>query len=179
MSLTPLERLRLHVGESAGATESRVDDPEGRRRVGSVLHTIKPYWHDGAWVFDDPQRGLRAKPLVAGTSEIIDRVLQAAGLRPHQPFSMTFGESEVPGLGYRFVLEWVRDGREGHWYRWGSTEGLCPGLVRYFDGAPKHIYCEVTVRRTPFSVFYEVQGEGLRGAPSDARAIFRLRTGRR
>ena len=109
--------------------------------MSDTSHTIKPYWHNGAWVFDDPSRGLCAKPFVA-----------RAGLQPRQPFMVTFTDYEYHGLGYRFVLEWVREDREGHWYRWSGMEALCPALVRYFDVAPKHIYCLVTPRRTPFLV---------------------------
>lgn len=170
MSLTPEDRLRLHVVEGPDATESHVYDAEGGQqggaRLGNVLNTIKAYWHDGGWVFDDSQRGLWAKPFVARAPEIIDRVLQGAGLRPRQPFTVTFGDHESPGLGYRFVLEWAREDREGHWYRSGGMEGLCPALVRYFDAAPKHIYCQVTARRTPFSVLHAAQVEGLWGARS-------------
>ena len=120
--------------------------------MSDTSHTIKPYWHSGAWVFDDPSRGLCAKPFVGRTPEIIDQVLRRAGLQPRQPFMVTFTDYEYHGLGYRFVLEWVREDREGHWYRWSGMEALCPALVRYFDVAPKRIYCLVTPRRTPFLV---------------------------
>jgi hypothetical protein len=130
--------------------------------MSDVSNTINPYWHNGAWVFDDPQRGLWAKPFVARTSEIVDQVLRRAGLQPRRPFTVTFGDHEFPGLGYRFVLEWVREDREGHWYRWGGMEGLCPALVRYFDAAPLCIYCVVTPRRTPFSVVGADRGDRLR-----------------
>lgn len=126
------------------------------------LNTIKPYWHDGAWVFDDPWRGLWAKPFIARTPEIIDQVLRGAGFRPRQPFTVTFADREFPALGYRFVLELVREDREGHWYRWGGMEGLCPALVRYFDAAPECIYCRVTPRRTPFSISPADRVDGLR-----------------
>jgi hypothetical protein len=120
--------------------------------MGTVTHRVKPYWHDGAWVFDDPQRGRRAQPFVARRPEIVDQVLRRAGLQSWQPFTLTFGDYEGSEVGYRFILEWEREDREGHWYRWGGMEGLCPALMRYFDAPPKYIFCQVTARRTPFSV---------------------------
>lgn len=120
--------------------------------MGGGSKTIKPYWHDHPWVFDDPQRVLWAKPFVARTPEMVDQLLSRAGLQPRQPFTVTFSDHDGIQFGYRFVLEWARDDREGHWYRWSGMEALCPALVRYFDGAPTRIYCLVTARRTPFLV---------------------------
>jgi len=142
--------------------------------MGNVMHTIKPYWHDGAWVFDDPQRGLRAKPLIARRPEIVDQVLRQAGLQSRQPFAVIFGDHECPGLGYRFVLEWVREDGEGDWYRWGGMEGLCPALVRYFDAVPACIYCLVTARKTPFSIMRPDQVDRL-GRPAARDTVDRLR----
>jgi hypothetical protein len=130
--------------------------------MGNVLQTIKPYRRDGTWVFDDPLRGIWAKPFVSRAPEIVDQVLRRAGLQPRQPFTVTFGDHESSGLGYRFVLKWVREDREGHWYRWSEMEGLCPALVRYFDAAPKYIYCLVTLQWTPFSVIEADRDDGLR-----------------
>jgi len=129
--------------------------------MGNVLHTIKPYWHVGAWVFDDPHHRLLAKPFVGRNPEIVDKVLRQAGLQPRQAFAVTFGDYESPGLGYQFVLEWVREDHEGHWYQWGGMEGLCLALLRYFGHAPKCIHCLVTLRKTPFSVMRGDQGEGM------------------
>lgn len=160
--------------------EERVANPAGTAAVGffvgletggatavsHILNTIKPYWHGGAWVFDDPGRGLTAKPFVARRPEIIDQVLRRAGLRPRQPITVTFTDHEFPGPGYRFVLEWSREDREGHWYRWSGMEALCPALVRYFDAAPKQIHCLVTARRTPFMV---LAGGRVAGPPRSPR----------
>jgi hypothetical protein len=130
--------------------------------MGKVLKTIKPYRRDGTWVFDDPLRGIWAKPFVSRAPGIVDQVLRYARLQSGQPVMVTFGDHESPGRGYRFVLEWVREDREGHWYRWEGMEGPCPALVRYFDAAPKRIYCLLTPRRTPFSVTGADQKDGLR-----------------
>jgi hypothetical protein len=135
--------------------------------------TIKPYWHDRAWVFDDPQRGLWAKPLVTRTPEMVDRVLRQAGLPPRQSFTVTFSDDDCPGFGYLFVLEWVREDHEGHWYGWSGMEGLCPALVRYFDAPPPRIYCRVTARRTPFSIVGADRGDRPSSAAGDMTALFR------
>jgi hypothetical protein len=126
-----------------------------------VPRTIKPYWYNGAWVFDDPERGTLAKPFVV-RSEMVDQMLRQAGLPPRQPFAVTFSDRDSPWPGYRIVLEWAREDHEGQWYRWGGTEGLCPALVRYFDAPPARIYCHVTVRRTPFSILTPGRGEPVR-----------------
>ena len=141
--------------------------------MGNVLNTIKPYWHDGAWVFDDPQRGQWAKPFVARTPEMVDQVLRRAGLPPRQPLTVTFSDDDNPGFGYRFVLEWAREDREGQWYRWGGMEGLCTALVRYFDAPPPRIYCRVTARKTPFSIMGADRGDRPESAARDVNALFR------
>ena len=141
--------------------------------MGNVLNTIKPYWHDGAWVFDDPQRGQWAKPFVARTPEMVDQVLRRAGLPSRQPLTVTFSDDDNPGFGYRFVLEWAREEREGHWYRWGGMEGLCTALVRYFDAPPPRIYCRVTARKTPFSIMGADRGDRPQSAARDVNALFR------
>src|SRR5579862_4547863 len=96
----PARRVRRQARDAGGSDKLPVDDVkegQGVATMGHVLNTIKPYWHDGAWVFDDPLRGLRAKPFVMRTPEIIDQVLRRAGLKPEQPFTVTFGDDESPG----------------------------------------------------------------------------------
>ena len=153
-------------------------DGAAEAEMGTVSTRIKPYWYDGAWVFDDFQRGLRAKPFITRAPAIVDHVLRRAGLQPRQPFTVTFGDHEFPALGYQFVLEWVREDAEGHWYRWGGMDGLCPALVRYFEAPPKRIYCEVTVRRTPFSVFHADRVGAHMGDVEAGRTRFSPRSGR-
>jgi hypothetical protein len=153
-----------------------VDDVKARQgvaRMGNVLNIIKPYWHDGAWVFDDSLRGLWGTPLVARTPEIMDQVLRLARLPPRQPLRVTFSDDDNPGFGYQFVLEWAREDREGQWYRWGGMEGLCTALVRYFDAPPPRIYCRVTARKTPFSIMGADRGDRPQSAARDVNALFR------
>ncbi len=115
--------------------------PISRQRP-NVLHTIRPYWDGATWVFDDPQRGLVREPFVGGTPDMIDRALVEAGLPPRQPFSAVFSDREFPG--WHIVLERVREESGGMWYRWAGMEGwLCPALLRYFDAAPRRIYCQI------------------------------------
>lgn len=119
---------------------------------GNII-TIKPYWHNRAWAFDDPVRGRWAKPFLDRSPEMVDQMLRQARLPARQSFVITFANRDWPGVGYRFVLDWVREEREGPWYRWSGGEGLCPELVRYFDAPPKQIYCHVTARKTLSSIF--------------------------
>ncbi len=164
--------LRRALDSKAGGTERRGGE------MSNVPARIKPYWYNGAWVFDDVQRGLRAKPFIARAPEIVDQVLRRAGLQPRQPFTVTFGDVELPAEGYQFVLEWVREDSAGHWYRWAGMDGLCPALVRYFDAPPKRIYCQVIARRTPFSVFHEDRVEVYTREVATGHARFSSRPGR-
>lgn len=179
----PRERLQAQVDERAYATRLRalvvaVRQPEGDR-TGPVLNTIKPYWYDGAWVFDDLTRRLWTKPLVARAPAVVDQILREAGLPPRQPFALTFSDRDAFRLGYRFVLEWVRDDREGTWYRWSGTEALWPGLLRYFDAPLARIHCQVRARRTPFSIFHTQRGERPQDSSVEAKETPILLAGHR
>ena len=155
MGLTTGERLRMYVGQMFHAADARVTEAEDptpvRSRTGNII-TIKPYWRNGAWVFDDPVRGRWANPFLDRSPEMVDRVLRQAQLPPRQSFVLTFADHDWPGVGYRFVLDWVRENSAGHWYRWNGAEALYPALVRYFDTPPEQIYCYLTARMTLSSI---------------------------
>ncbi|HEY6073543.1 MAG TPA: DUF6717 family protein [Anaerolineales bacterium] len=109
----------------------------------NALHTIQPYWNGGTWVFDDLGRDLRQEPFVAGTPELIDVLLAAVGLPARKQFLLVFSDQSFPDNQVR--LEWVREEDNGNWYRWGDGEGwLCPALLKYFETAPRKIYCRAT-----------------------------------
>ncbi len=104
--------------------------------------TIQPYWSGATWVFDDPQVGLRAEPFVAGVPDMIDRLLERAGLPPRERFLLIFSAQPFPG--HQAELEWVREEDGGNWYRSDGMEGwLCPALFKYFQSAPARIYCQI------------------------------------
>jgi hypothetical protein len=107
---------------------------------GAVL-SIEPYFHEGAWVFDDPVVGLVKEPFVSGVTEMIDRLVAQI---PNAAKGFRLQFSEKPFAGMQTALTWVRaDPVEGNWYRADGVadEGwLCPTLFWYFASAPKTIY---------------------------------------
>jgi hypothetical protein len=40
------------------------------------VFVIAPYRYAGTWVFDDPDRGLRQEPFVAGIPKVIDKIVK-------------------------------------------------------------------------------------------------------
>jgi hypothetical protein len=109
--------------------------------IASRVLVIKPYRHEGAWVFDDPSVGLHREPFVAGVTEMIDRLV-ASIPNTEKGFQLRF--APFPFEGHQTSLSWVRtDPVEGNWYRAEDTgeEGwLCPALFFYFPAAPEKIY---------------------------------------
>ena len=152
---TPDDRLRTYVGQIFRATDARVAEAENPKlppgRAGNII-TVKPYWHNQVWVFDDPVRGWWAKPFLGPSPEVVDQMLRQARLPLRQSFVIAFADRDWPGVGYRFVLDWVRENSQGHWYRWNGMERLYPALVQYFDAPPKQIYCHITSRTTLSSI---------------------------
>jgi hypothetical protein len=73
---------------------------------------------------------------------MIDAALTVKRLtNPEAGFRLVFSAGEFPGYDARF--DWVREGEGGNWYRSEDFEmegWLCPALLKYFEGAPKHIY---------------------------------------
>ncbi|MFM8890046.1 MAG: DUF6717 family protein [Planctomycetia bacterium] len=109
--------------------------------------TLHPYLFPGTecWVFDDARTGLKAEAFVAGTSEMITRVVTSKRI-PHTDngFLLTF--SDQPFEGHDVERRWVReDGGGGNWYE-GDVLGewmdnwLCPALLLYFENPPERLY---------------------------------------
>lgn len=110
------------------------------------LMTIKPYKHDGVWVFDDERVNLHREPLVAGVPEIIERLCAEKGINdPEDGFVAIF--SGLPFPGYHLKITWESEEPfGGNWYTAydGDMRGwLCPALFNYFDEAPPDIFVEV------------------------------------
>ena len=101
---------------------------------------IKPYWHLGTWVFDDPSTDLVQEPFVSGVPEMInDLVADIPNAR--QGFRLQFSSAPFPG--FQRKLEWVRTEFGGNWYRLDEPpmEGwLCPAMFLYFEEAPAELY---------------------------------------
>lgn len=104
------------------------------------IRVIKPYWHHGTWVFDDPIADLVQEPFVSGVPEMIDDLV-ADMPDARQGFRMLFSADPFPG--YQRKLVWVREEMGGNWYRADQppNEGwLCPALFRYFETAPPELF---------------------------------------
>jgi hypothetical protein len=111
--------------------------------MANALMVIFPYRFNGVWVFDDDRGGLVREPFVSGIPEMIDRIV-AHITDAENGFRLLFSASPFPG--HQEELTWVREEYEGNWYRWhkANLEGwLCPALFKYFDSAPRKIYCAV------------------------------------
>ena len=110
----------------------------------NAIMAIYPYKDSGPWVFDDKQTGLVKEPFIAGADTLIDRALEARGIRDGEKgFRLVFSSGEFPD--YDFIFQWVREGDGGNWYRSEEfdTEGwLCPALFKYFQAAPKQLFAK-------------------------------------
>lgn len=108
----------------------------------NAMLVIVPYWSGGTWVFDDVRVGLVAEPFVSGVPEMIDTLVKDIP-NAREGFRLLFSTSPFPG--YEAELHWVREEYGGNWYTWRVKEmqgWLCPALFKYFDDAPKRIYCK-------------------------------------
>ena len=104
------------------------------------ISALYPYRHEGLWVFDDPDAGLRREPFVFGIDKMIDRFVEGIpGAK--RGFRLLFSSTPFPG--YTIKLEWRRPEYGGNWY-WCQQlqmEGwLCPALFKYFSEAPPELY---------------------------------------
>lgn len=101
---------------------------------------IHPYLHEGAWVFDDEDKGLQKEPFIAGIDAMISRIVESQNLEV-QGFSVCFSAGFMPGA--TFTLDWLREEGGGNWYacpELGMEGWLCPALYKYFAVAPQKIY---------------------------------------
>ena len=107
----------------------------------SIL-TLKPYWYNGTWVFDDARVNLSKEAFVAGIPEMINHMTKDIP-NARKGFRLLFSANEFPG--YQLKIKWVREGDGGNWYYSDKLkmEGwLCPALFKYFKDAPKRIYAK-------------------------------------
>ena len=106
------------------------------------LQVLRPYRHQGSWVFDDEAAGLQKEPFVCGIDEMIDRLV--AGVPDaERGFRLIFSPQPFPG--YTARLEWRREEHGGNWYfspTYGFEGWLCPALFKYFDRAPRELYAK-------------------------------------
>jgi hypothetical protein len=115
----------------------------------NTLMIIYPYRKNGTWMFDDAATGLREEPFISGIPEIIEFATAQAGIKnPEDGFKLLFSATPFPG--YQAILrlaQWRAEDCGGNWYQLEGTElegWLCPALFKYFDYAPKTIYCQLS-----------------------------------
>jgi len=108
------------------------------------INVISPYKFNGQWVFDDEERGLLREAFIAGSDDIIDKMVRAKDIRnAEKGFLIIFSGGEFPG--YEKVMEWDQSAFDGNWYKdeEGDFGWLCPALMKYFTEVPEKIYVEV------------------------------------
>ena len=110
------------------------------------LLVIAPYLHAGTWVFDDPSRGLKQEPFVAGIPHMIDGLV--AGIPDAEKgFRLIFAAQEFPGYTHKLV--WRRKDVSGNWYycpQFDAEGWLCPALLKFFKDAPREIYVKAEAK---------------------------------
>ena len=120
--------------------------PLGVYRPANSIMVIAPYRHAGTWVFDEPSRGLKREPFVAGIPEMIDEMVKDIP-DAEKGFRLLFSTRPFPGHTHKLV--WRRGDRTGNWYysQQYQREGwLCPALLKYYREAPKEIYIKAEKR---------------------------------
>lgn len=114
--------------------------------MANQIFVIKPYWHDGTWVFDDESVGLLREPFVSGVPEILsDLVRDFPDAR--RGFRLTFSAEAFPDS--QLTARRGEASAGGCWYSVGEEAGgeegwLCPAMFRYFDEAPAKIHLSVS-----------------------------------
>jgi hypothetical protein len=101
---------------------------------------IAPYKYANTWVFDDEKRGLVREAFVAGTPELIDKVVTNIP-GADKGFRLYFSAQAFPGSSHK--LTWRRGDDSGNWYYSEDFKAecwLCPGLFKYYRGAPKELF---------------------------------------
>jgi hypothetical protein len=113
------------------------------RRQGATSNSIVlivPYRYANTWVFDDDKRGLVREAFVAGTPELIERLV-ANIPDADKGFRLYFSAQRFPGSTHK--LAWRRGDGSGNWYYSEDFKAecwLCPGLFKYYRDAPKELY---------------------------------------
>ena len=108
----------------------------------NAIMNLRPYRHNGLWVFDDENTGLVREPFVSGIDRMIDHYV-AECPDAESGFTLIFSSNPFPG--YQAELHRVREEFGGNWYHCvelGFEGWLCPALFKYYDNAPERLYAE-------------------------------------
>ncbi len=128
-----------------GAAAAAVSDRAAA--TNNAIHVISPYKTHGAWVFDDPARGLVREAFVSGADDWMERMAAAVPGGPERGFTLVFSAKPFPGAQRR--LQFRRAEHGGAWYYDAEMkhEGwLCSTLFDYFKSPPREIYAQVKPR---------------------------------
>jgi hypothetical protein len=120
--------------------------PFGYYRPSNALMMIVPYKDGGTWVFDDARVGLEREPFISGIPEMIDGLVKDIP-GADKGFRLIFSTKDFPGSTLK--LDWRREEKGGNWYyceQYQKEGWLCPGLFRYYKGAPKEIFVKAEKR---------------------------------
>ena len=112
----------------------------------NAISVLAPYKHEGLWVFDDPDVGLRREPFVFGIDKMIDSLV-AHIPDAQRGFRLLFSPTPFPG--HTVTLEWRRPEYGGNWYWCPQLEmegWLCPALFKYFTEAPREFYARAEAK---------------------------------
>jgi hypothetical protein len=132
--------------------------------MANLLAVIETYWYEGAWVFDDPSRGLEkeslegcfeaefreiralARLIGGGVTKLIDYLVKDI---PDARAGFVLLLSSQPFAGYQLELDRIAEEDGGCLYR-GSNHcaevWLSPELIRYFETAPESLYVKAEPR---------------------------------
>ena len=116
-----------------------------QRRINApsnAVLTLKPYWHNGTWVFDDERVNLAKEPFVEGIPEMINYIVKDIP-NAKNGFRLLFSAEPFPR--YALKLTWVKKEWGGNWYyskKLNKDGWLCPALFYYYKKAPKELYAK-------------------------------------
>lgn len=115
----------------------------------NAVFIIQPYRVGKVWCFDEPALGVFKEPFVGTINDMIDDMLERAGLPQGEQFTALFSADKLPSADMQLVLD-QSEGKNGAWYKdvtkGGKTEDagwLCPCLFKFFPSAPENIYVRV------------------------------------
>jgi len=114
--------------------------------MSNQIMVLQPYWHCGTWVFDDPATELVREAFVSGTPEILNHLIELAGIPNTRDdgFRLLFSAGPFPGCQQVAHRQETECG--GWWYKTDDPEmrgWLCPALFNYFEEAPEDLYVKV------------------------------------
>lgn len=110
----------------------------------NAIQIIRPYWHDGTWVFDDDRFGLSREPFIAGADTVISRLVEQIP-NARSGFKLIFATMAFPGAQLEVTRTSEGDGQSGTYYwaeQFGLEAWLCPALLHYFPEPPPKIFAK-------------------------------------